>query len=121
MNAATRRVLLLCRASPAGGPRVRDALDAAMAFGAFEQQVTLLLLGDGVLAALDGQQAPAGARTAGKLIGALPDHDAGHAVVSASALAARGLQSAPLLPGIECLDDDGIAVLVASHDIVLSV
>ncbi len=70
-----RSVLVLCRTPPYGSERARDALDIAMAFGAFEQQPTLLFLGDGVLALLEQQNPTAlPARNLGKLVGTLADY-----------------------------------------------
>jgi len=117
-----RRVLVLCRSAPYGGPRARDALDLAMAFGAFEQQVALLLLGDGVLL-LAGEQRPVAefSRSLSALSGTLPDYGIDAVHVEAKALEARGLRAADLAVPVRALDETGIAALLASHDFVLTV
>jgi tRNA 2-thiouridine synthesizing protein C len=114
-------VLLVCSAAPYGSSRLRDALDAAMAFGAFEQLVSLLLTGDAVLLLKDGQQDSPGSRNLAKLAGALPDYGIERVHADAGALAERGLDPAALALPAEPVDDAEMARLIASHDVVLSV
>ncbi len=122
MSALARSVLLLCRTAPYGSERARDALDIAMAFGAFEQQPALLFLGDGVLALLE-QQNPAvlPARNLGKLIGTLADYGITGLHVDAHAMKQRGLELTDLIAGAQLADDAQLAALLAAHDMILSV
>ena len=118
---ARRSVLLLSRAPPYGGPRARDALDVAMAFGAFDQTVTLLLLGDAVLLLKRGQQDGADAgRNLERLSGALPDYGIEAVCVEQRALVERGLEPADLAGDVRPVDDAAIAALIAGHEVVLS-
>ena len=117
-----RSVLVLCRTAPYGSERARDALDIAMAFGAFDQQPTLLFLGDGVLALL-AQQDPTAlpARNLGKLIGTLADYGITGLHVDARAMNERGLELTDLIAGAQLADDAQLTELLASHDMILSV
>ena len=118
---APRAVLIICRDAPHGSGRLRDALDTAMAFGAFEQRVSLLLLGDAVLLLAPGQQSPAGERNLVKLAGALPDYGIEPVLVAAEALRDRALDPSALALPAEPLDDAGIAALIGAQDAVLSI
>ena len=113
-----KRVLVICRSAAAGGPRAREAVDLALAFGAFDQQVSLLFAGDGVLNLMAGQSAD-GARSMERLLGALPDYGITPLLADADALAIRGITGAALVPGCRILDEHGIAELNDTHDIVL--
>ena len=52
-----KRMLVLLRKPPHGSIFGQEALEAVLVAGAFEQEVTLLLMGDGVLHLLAGQHA----------------------------------------------------------------
>ena len=80
----TTRVLVICRASAAGGPRAREAVDLALAFGAFDQQVSLLFAGDGVLNLMPGQSED-GVRSIERLLPDLPRRE-----IIAASLTGRG-------------------------------
>ena len=121
MPSPSRSVLLLCRAAPYGDGRARDALDAAMAFGAFDQDITLLLLGDAVFMLRAGQQdRPSQARNLSRFAAALPDYGIGRIAVEAAALAERSIDVNSLLLPVAELDSAQIAALIAAHDVVLS-
>lgn len=113
-----KRVLVICRSAAAGGPRAREAVDLALAFGAFDQQVSLLFSGDGVLNLMAGQSAD-GTRSMERLLGALPDYGITPLLADADALAVHGITRAALVPGCRILDEHGIAELNDTHDIVL--
>ena len=51
-----KSLLLICRRSPWSGPSAREALDIALAGGAFDLPISLLFLDDGVLQLQSGQQ-----------------------------------------------------------------
>jgi tRNA 2-thiouridine synthesizing protein C len=52
-----KRLLLIFRHTPYGSGLARAGLDMALACGAFEQDVTVLFMGDGVLQLQQGQEA----------------------------------------------------------------
>jgi len=114
-----KRVLVICRISAGNGTRAREALDIALAFGAFDQPVTLLFTGDGVCNLRAGQSGDA---THGmeRLLGALPDYGIQPLFADAHALAARGIQRAQMVPGCELIGSDAIAALIAANDLVFS-
>ena len=113
-----RSVLLVCRSAPYGSSRARDALDATLAFGAFEMPVKLLLLGDGVLMLASDVESGS---PLSRLAGTLPDYGIERVFVERSSLAERGLGADSLAVPVEALDDDALAALIAAHELVLTV
>lgn len=122
MNAASpRKILIQCRSVPYGSSRARNALDMAMAFGAFDQNVALLFLGDGVMTLLKEQQPEGTARNIGKLLGALADYGIGTVHVDRDALAAYGLMETDFCVPVTLVHASELAALYADTDIVLTV
>ena len=122
-QAAPRRsVLVVCRTAPYGRSRARDAVDVAMAFAAFDQPVTLLFLGDGVLALASGQRpAPEFSRSLDKLLGTLADYGIEEVHADAAALAARGLDAQALALPVRLAGTEELRELFAAHERVLTV
>jgi len=122
-QAAPRRsVLVVCRSAPYGRSRARDAVDVAMAFAAFDQPVTLLFLGDGVLALASGQRpAPEFSRSLDKLLGTLADYGIEEVHADAAALAARGLDAQALALPVRLAGPVELRELFAAHERVLTV
>jgi tRNA 2-thiouridine synthesizing protein C len=121
-SAVSRRsVLLVCRSAPYGRSRAREAIDAAMAFAAFEQPVTLLFLGDGVLVLARGQSPEPGlSRSLEKLIGTLPDYGVNAVCADARALAERGLAASDLALDVQLASPAELRELFAAHELVLT-
>jgi tRNA 2-thiouridine synthesizing protein C len=117
-----RRILIQCRCAPYGSSRARDAVEVAMACGAFDQTVSLLFLGHGVLALSKDQQPVAGsARNLAKLLGALPDYGIDTVCVERDALANHGLTEQNLCLPVKLTSTEDMATLYASHDVILTV
>jgi tRNA 2-thiouridine synthesizing protein C len=121
-SAARRSVLVVCRTAPYGRSRARDAVDVAMAFAAFDQPVTLLFLGDGVLALAAGQRpAPEFSRSLEKILGTLADYGVEDIHADAAALAARGLEPQVLALPVRLAGPRELRELFAAHERVLTV
>jgi len=121
-SAPRRSVLVVCRSAPYGRARARDAVDVAMAFAAFDQPVTLLFLGDGVLALAAGQRPAAEfSRSLEKLLGTLADYGVEELHADAAALAARGLDAQALALPVRLAGPDELRELFAAHERVLTV
>ncbi len=116
---ASRRVLVICRNSAGAGTRAREALDIALAFGAFDQPVSLLFSGDGVWNLVAGQSGEA-TRSMERLLGALPDYGIEPLLADAESLAVRGILTEQLLPGCRLLDRDAVASLVDANELFFS-
>ena len=117
----SRSVLVICRSAPYGSGRLRDALDLVMAFGAFEQTISLLLLDDAVMLLQPGQGDIDGSRNLMRLAGALPDYGISAVHVDAAALRERSLDIGLVAIAATAIDESAISGLIASHEVVLSV
>ena len=116
----SKNFLVVCRHPPYGSSLARDALDVAMASAAFDQKVTMLFLGDGVLQLCNGQDGAAiGQKSHDKQLGALPLYDVDELYVDANSLRTHGLAIDDLVLPARPLTDAEITGLFANHDIVL--
>ncbi len=117
----SKRMLVLLRKPPHGSIFGQEALEAVLVAGAFEQDVTLLLMGDGVLNLLGGQQADLlEHRDLLTTFASLKEYDVHHIVVQESALRQRGLVTTDLAMKVDVLDDQRIAKLIEAQDVVIS-
>ena len=93
-----------------------------MAFAAFDQPVTLLFLGDGVLALAPGQRPAAElSRSLEKLLGTLADYGVEEVHAEAAALAARGLDARDLALPVRLAGPAELRELFGAHERVLTV
>jgi tRNA 2-thiouridine synthesizing protein C len=113
--------LIVCRRPPYGESFAREALDVAMAAAAFDQQVAMLFLGDGVTQ-LRAQQESGEImqKSLQKQLSALPLYDVTDIYVDAEALSERGLNTSALSLPAKPLDRYDIAALLARCDIALN-
>lgn len=115
-----RKLLLLIRHSPYGSSLARASLDVALAAAAFDQPVSLLFTGDGVLQLLPGQDSEAlGVRNPGRLLASMPMYDIEQVYVDAEAAARYrvDLDDAPV--AAVALGREDIRDLIDSHDHLL--
>lgn len=79
-------ILIVLRRSPYGSSLAKASLDVALAAAAFDQDVDLLFLGDGVLQLLSDQDSDKlGIRNIGRQLAALPMYDINQVYVDAKA------------------------------------
>ena len=115
-----RSILVVSRHAHPGSSLPRSALDTALAAAAFDQPVTLLFQGEGVLQLLPAQDSrAAGVRKLRKVIESLPLYDIETVYVDAIAAAAFGIARDSLPASARWLDTAGVRELLASHDHVL--
>ena len=70
---ASKSILLLWPYPPYGNSNSREALDLALAFGAYEQNLAILFTGDGVWNLLPHQQSSGiSQKSISQMLGALP-------------------------------------------------
>ena len=115
-----KRFLLVCRRPPYGSSLPREALDVALAAAAFDQDVALLFLGDGVWQLLRSQHADAiGQKPLDQQLSVLPLYDINNVYADAEALLERHLQPADLALPAQLLSVTEITALLGEHDVVL--
>ncbi len=115
-----KRTLVIFRHSPYGNSLSRSGLDAVLAAGAFEQDVSVLFMADAVLQWLPNQDSSGlGRRNQAKVLASLAMYDIESVWVEAEALTARAVDSAALPPGIALADQTKLRQLMTDHDHVL--
>jgi tRNA 2-thiouridine synthesizing protein C len=114
-------LLIISRQAPWAGPSAREALDIALAGGAFDLPLAMLFLDDGVFQLLPGQQ-PAAVQqkdlTAN--LQALPMFGVEALYVAERSLQERGLQAHPLNLQAQVLDDSALTALLDRYDQVIT-
>jgi tRNA 2-thiouridine synthesizing protein C len=113
----TVHVLVVLRADPHASLRAIEARDFALAALAFEQRVSLLLMGEGVGLLRPGQD-PAGIGREDLLPGlrALLHHGLERLAVVSEDLAERGLEPGGLALPTVLVDRHGLPGFLAAHD-----
>ncbi|BAN48261.1 sulfurtransferase complex subunit TusC [Metapseudomonas resinovorans] len=116
-----KSMLIISRQAPWSGPGAREALDIALAGGAFDLPLGMLFLDDGVFQLVARQQ-PAALQqkdlTAN--LQALPLFGVECLYASARSLQERGLHGTELNLAVEVLDDGALTALIDRYDQVLT-
>jgi tRNA 2-thiouridine synthesizing protein C len=114
-------MLIISRQAPWAGPSAREALDIALAGGAFDLPMGMLFLDDGVFQLLPGQHPTAVQQkdlTAN--LQALPMFGVEALYASQRSLQERGLQDQPLSLTVQVLDDSALTALLGRYDQVIT-
>lgn len=116
-----KKLAFLCRRSPLGSGHAAEMLEAILIAAAFDQEVHLVFLDDGVFQLVE-DQAPGlvGRRGLAEGFAELADLDIDHLWVERESLAERGLADAPLILAAVPLDRAALGDLLAKMDVVLS-
>lgn len=113
-------LLIISRHAPYGSSRSRASLDLVLAAAAFEQNVSLLLMGKGVLQLLDRQAPPDGVRHHQKMMSSLPLYDVETVHVEQAALEAHGLAQADLYLPTTTLNETELPLFCSRFDRVIN-
>lgn len=116
-----RSLLIVTRQAPWAGVTAREALDIALAGGAFDLPLGLLFLDDGVFQLAPGQQ-PALLEQKNLVanLQALPMFGVEALYVCQASLAERGLAVDQLALDVSPLADDALKALLARYDEVIT-
>lgn len=116
-----KRILIISRHSPYGSHMAREAVEAALAAGVFELEVSLLFMDEGVWQLLPGQQPQdLPAKSLAGMLDALPLYGVERLHVDGQSLLRRGLSVDTLPASVEVLEGEALALFIASHDSVLT-
>lgn len=117
----SKSLLIISRQSPWSGPSAREALDIALAGGAFDLPLGMLFLDDGVLQLAPTQQPSAlQQKDLGANLQALPLFGVESLYASARSLQERGLEPQTLTLAAEVLDDAALIALIDRYDQVIT-
>ncbi len=116
-----KSMLIISRQAPWSGPGPREALDIALAGGAFDLPLAMLFMDDGALQLMPAQQPNAlQQKNLSANLQALPMFGVDELFVCATSLAERGLANIAPVLDVQVLDTEGIKALVDRFDLVVT-
>ncbi|SDI15728.1 sulfurtransferase complex subunit TusC [Pseudomonas panipatensis] len=116
-----KSLLIISRQAPWSGPGAREALDIALAGGAFDLPIGLLFLDDGVFQLAPGQvPATLEQKDLQANLQALPLFGVDSLYAAAHSLAERGLAADALKLPVQVLDADALRQLPQTYDQVIT-
>lgn len=121
MAVEKKSLLLLMRHAPYGSSLARTGIDMALAAAAFEQNVSVLFTGDGILQLLPEQDAQlVGAKNLGRIIASMPLYGIETFYVDTASAAQRGIGPSDLPEQALMLDSDALQTLLHGHHHVIN-
>ncbi|MCO7515215.1 sulfurtransferase complex subunit TusC [Pseudomonas guariconensis] len=116
-----KSLLIISRQAPWNGPCAREALDIALAGGAFDLPLGMLFLDDGVFQLAAGQQPAAlQQKNLAANLQALPMFGVEELFACGHSLSERGLDAGALELPVQVLDDAALSALIARFDQVVT-
>jgi tRNA 2-thiouridine synthesizing protein C len=116
-----KKFLYVNRRAPYGTIYALESLEVVLIGAAFEQDVSLAFLGDGVYQLAKGQDTKAlGVKNFSPTFRALEDYDVTKLYVEQEALQARGLTEADLVVPVQVLSAARIAEIMETQDVILN-
>ena len=116
-----KRFLYVNRKAPYGTIYALESLEVVLVGAAFEQDVSLAFLGDGVYQLARGQDTQAvEVKNFSPTFRALEDYDVTKLYVEKEALEARGLTAEDLVVPVQVMEAARIAEIMESQDVVLT-
>lgn len=116
-----KRFLYVNRKAPYGTIYALESLEVVLIGAAFEQDVSLAFLGDGVYQLLKGQDTKKlEVKNFSPTFGALEDYDVTKLYVEEEALQARGLSEADLVVPVQVVSAARIAEIMEAQDVILN-
>ena len=114
------KLLCIVSASPFVGSQVVEHLEAAMVAAAFEMDVTVLFIDEGVNNLQPGQNgASYGLRAPGNMLAALSMYEIEKVFACADALAQYDLDPKEAICSVQPLDHSSQSALISQQDVVL--
>jgi tRNA 2-thiouridine synthesizing protein C len=116
-----KRFLYVNRKAPYGTIYALESLEVVLIGAAFEQDVSVAFLGDGVYQLAKGQDTKAvEVKNFSPTFGALEDYDVTKLYVEEEALQARGLSAADLVVPVQVVSTQRMAEIMEEQDVILS-
>jgi tRNA 2-thiouridine synthesizing protein C len=112
--------LILTRSSPYGSHKPKAALDMALTAAAFEQEVSIVFLDDGVLQLLPNQDTESSSlKNISKMISALKIYEVKHVYVHIPSAEKTGLDLSEAPNDVETITDESLQDLVSSSNHIM--
>jgi tRNA 2-thiouridine synthesizing protein C len=120
-KARVKRFMFVQRKPPHGTIYALEGLEVVLVAGAFDQEVNLAFIDDGVYQLVKGQDTSGiGLKNFSRAYRALKDYNVHKLYVEAESLMARGLKADDLLVDVEVIEAQRLGELMEQQDIVLS-
>jgi len=120
-SGSVKKFLYVNRKAPYGTIYALESLEVVLIGAAFEQDVSLAFLGDGVYQLVKGEDTKAlEVKNFSPTYRALEDYDVTKIYVDDDALQARGLSAADLVIPVEVVSAERMAEIMESQDVILS-
>ncbi|AVD82790.1 sulfurtransferase complex subunit TusC [Pseudomonas sp. SWI6] len=117
----SKSLLIISRQAPWSGPSAREALDIALAGGAFDLPLAMLFLDDGVFQLTPGQQpSTVQQKNLAANLQALPMFGVEALFACGHSLNRRGLSDQALALPVQVMEDEALAELIARFDLVVT-
>lgn len=117
----TKKLLYLNRKAPHGSIYAQEALEVVLIGSAFDQEISLAFVDDGVFQLKKQQDTKAtGMKNFSPTYRALDDYDVNQLYVEQESLSARGLTAEDLIVPVQVLSSAELAALMATQDVVFS-
>jgi tRNA 2-thiouridine synthesizing protein C len=118
---AVKKFMLVNRKAPYGSIYALESLEVVLIAAAFEQDVSVVFVDDGVYQLKKGMQTKGIAtKNFSPTYRALEDYDVDKLYVESESLAARGLTAEDLVTEVMVVGSGELATLMAAQDVVLS-
>ena len=116
-----KKFLYVNRKAPHGTIYALEGLEVVLIGAAFNQDVSLAFLGDGVFQLVKGQDTKAlEVKNFSPAFRALEDYDVTKLYVERAALQERGLTESDLMVPVEVVNAERMAEIMASQDVILN-
>jgi tRNA 2-thiouridine synthesizing protein C len=118
---ARKKIMIVNRKAPHGSIYALESLEVALIAAAFNQEISLAFLDDGVFQLLKEQNTQ-GVQTRNftRAFRALPDHDIHLIYVERESLAVRGLNESDLMLPVQILSAAELAARMGEQQLILS-
>lgn len=121
MTSHNKKIAILNIKAPFSRTSAKEALDAALIYGSFEQETSLFFQGDGVYQLIDKQQPDIiGSKDFLKTFSAFEFYDLDKVYVCQQSLIARNLASDFHIEGVMVLAPEEFSLLLHRHNAVLT-
>lgn len=115
-----KRFMYVNRRAPYGTIYALESLEMVLVAAAFDQDVTMVFLDDGVYQLKKDQDTAAiGMKNFSRTYGALDDYDVEKIYVEKESLEARGLTEDDLVIPVQVIDADSLQKIMSNQDVVL--
>ncbi len=119
--AVVKRFMYVNRRAPHGTIYAQECLEVVLIAAAFDQDVSLVFVDDGVYQLKSNQDTTAiGTRNFSRTYGALADFEIEKIYVEKESLQARGLTVKDLVIPVEVIDANKLSDIMAMQDVVIS-